>query len=78
MLILLSRDVQLNPGPVTPGALQNFGTDLRPSVSGTPPMPVMSEHLLSEPGFPFNRLNFVNTRHDVSMNNFFATGLWRP
>lgn len=27
-LLLLSADVQLNPGPVTTGALQNFGADL--------------------------------------------------
>ena len=70
MLLLLSGDFQRNPGPVTPGALHKLGADSHPSVSGTPPVPVMSEHQLSEPGFSLNRLNFVNTRHDVSMNNF--------
>ena len=74
MLILLSGDVQLNPGPVTPGALQNFNADLCPSVSGTPLVPVTNEQQLSEPGFSLNRLNFVNTRHDGSMNNFSLLG----
>ena len=74
MLILLSRDVQLNPGQVTPGVLHNFDADLCPSVSGTPLVPVMNEQQLSEPGFSLNRLNFVNTRHDVSMNNFSLLG----
>ena len=74
MLILLSGDVQLNPGPVTPGVLQNFDADLCPSVSGTSPVPVLNEQQLSEPGFSLNRLNFVNTRHDVSMNNFSLPG----
>ena len=74
MLILLSGDVQLNPGPVTPGELQNFDADFCPSVSGTPPVPVTNEQQLSEPDFSLKRLNFVNTRHDVSMNNFSLLG----
>lgn len=42
-LLLLSGDVQPNPGPVT-GALQNFCADLCPSVTGTPSVPVVSKH----------------------------------
>lgn len=56
MLLLLSGDVQLNPGPMTPGALLNFGADLRPSMSGTPSVPVMNDQQLSEPDFPLYRL----------------------
>lgn len=55
MLMLLSRDV--HPGPVTPGALQNVDADLCLSVSATPLVQQLSE--------PLNRLNSVNTRHDV-------------
>ena len=68
MLILLSEDVQLNPGPVTPGVLRNFDADLCPS------MLMMNEQHLSEPGLSLNRLNFVNTRHDGSINNFSLLG----
>ena len=74
MLLLLSGYVQPNPGPVTPGVLQNFDGDLCPSVSGTPLVPVTNEQQLSELGFSFNSLNFVNTRHDGSMNNFSLLG----
>ncbi|XP_042291529.1 uncharacterized protein LOC121912999 [Thunnus maccoyii] len=68
MPILLSGDVQLNPGPVTPGVLRNFDADLCSC------MLMMNKQHLSEPGFSLNRLNFVYTRHDVSMNNFSLPG----
>ena len=74
MLILLSGDVQLNPGPVTPGVLQNFNADLCPSVSGTPLVQVTNEQQHSELDFSLNGLNFVNTRHDGSLNNFLLPG----
>lgn len=78
LLLMLSGDIQLNPGPVSSGTPQNFGADptLRPSVSGSPPVPmVVSEHELSERGFSLNGLNFIKTRCWTAEN---LTGLLWP